>query len=112
MPIRPNLTTPPTPRGRTGRLRRCSAALGALAATGFLVVGAQTAVARPALSLGAVHTGQVAATTSTSEALAGTTLEADSRDDGTAVAPWLIWSGIAAGASVLVGGSLLKRHMT
>lgn len=81
-------------------------------ATVFLAAGPHMAAALPAPASGVVDVGQVASTTSTTEALAGTTLEADARDDDTAVAPWLIWSGVAAGVSVLVGGLLLKRRMT
>ena len=41
----------------------------------------------------------------------GTTLEAQARDDGTSLAPWLIGSGVAAAAAVLVGGTALRRRM-
>lgn len=85
--------------------------MGGLAVSFFLVAGPHTAAALPATARGGGQVGQVASTTTTSEALAGTTLEADARDDGTALAPWLIWSGVAAGASVLIGGLLLKRRM-
>lgn len=56
-------------------------------------------------------TEAAAETTSTTERLAGTTLEADERDDGTtSMAPWLIGSGIAAAVAVGVGGYVLKRR--
>jgi uncharacterized protein YcnI len=49
--------------------------------------------------------------TTTTERLAGTTLEADERDDGsTSAAPWVIGSGIAALVAVGVGGLILKRR--
>jgi len=110
--MRPNPTPSRAPRRRAGRTRRWALALGSLAASVLLVAGPHSAAALPATAPGVAQAAQVASTTTTSEALAGTTLEADSRDDGTAVAPWLIWSGIAAGASVLIGGLLLKRRMT
>jgi hypothetical protein len=50
-------------------------------------------------------------TTETTEALPGTTLEAQERDDGsTSPAPWLIGSGVAAAAAVGIGGLVLKRR--
>ncbi len=49
-------------------------------------------------------------TTEATERPAGTTLEADERDDDTPLAPWLIGSGLAAAAVVGVGGLLLKRR--
>ena len=50
-------------------------------------------------------------TTSTTERLPGTSLEAEQRDDGgTSAAPWVIGSGLAALAVVGVGGLLLKRR--
>lgn len=113
--MRPNLPPPAPPASTPGRVRAWAAVLGALVVVGLSVALALPAWALPSPSLtpvAAASASQVTSTTSTSEALAGTTLEADSRDDGTALAPWLIWSGIAAGASVLVGGLLLKRRMT
>jgi uncharacterized protein YcnI len=52
------------------------------------------------------------ATTSTTDSdLPGTTLEAEQRDDGgTSAAPWIIGSGIAALAAIVVGGTILKRR--
>ena len=51
-----------------------------------------------------------AATTTTTSALPGTTLEADQRDDGnTSAAPWIIGSGIAAVLVIAIGGLFLKR---
>lgn len=47
----------------------------------------------------------------TDDTLIGTTLEAEARDGGGRLAPWLIGSGIAAIAAVAIGGSLLKRRM-
>lgn len=45
------------------------------------------------------------------ERRAGTTLEADQRDDGTSTpAPWLIGSGIAAIVAIGVGGTVLRRR--
>lgn len=41
----------------------------------------------------------------------GTTLEAQARDEGTSLAPWLIGSGVAAAAAVAVGGTALRRRM-
>lgn len=108
----PNLPSPSVPASRVSRSRRWVAVLGALVAIGLSTVPAHPAGALPSPTAVVAHAGQVGSTTSTSEALAGTTLEADSRDDGTALAPWIIWSGIAAGVSVLVGGLLLKRRMT
>ncbi|MEO7427883.1 MAG: hypothetical protein ABIY48_00735 [Acidimicrobiales bacterium] len=52
----------------------------------------------------------VSASTSTTQALPGTTLDADARDDGTSPAPWLIGSAVTAAAAVAIGGSLLKRR--
>lgn len=110
--MRPDLTPSSVSAARLSRVRRWAAALGAVVAIGLSTVAAPPASALLSPTAATEHPGQVVSTTSTSEALAGTTLEADSRDDGTALAPWLIWSGIAAGASVLVGGLLLKRRMT
>lgn len=52
------------------------------------------------------------ATTSTTDSdLPGTTLEAEQRDDGgTSAAPWIIGSGIAALAAIVIGGTILKRR--
>ena len=55
----------------------------------------------------ATTTGE--ATTTTTNALPGTTLEADQRDDGTtSAAPWILGSGIAAGLVITIGGLFLK----
>lgn len=49
--------------------------------------------------------------TETTERLAGTTLEAEQRDDGSnSAAPWLVGSGIAALVAVGAGGLVLKRR--
>lgn len=51
-------------------------------------------------------------TTTTERELAGTTLEAQQRDDGdTSAAPWVIGSGLAALVVIGAGGLLLKRRM-
>jgi hypothetical protein len=51
-------------------------------------------------------------TTTTERELAGTTLEAQQRDDGdTSAAPWVIGSGLAALVVIGAGGMLLKRRM-
>lgn len=87
-----------------------------LLALGLSLVPVHSALALPGATAPAIRAGQVASTTSTTSTtpttLAGTTLQAERRDEGTALAPWLIWSGVVAGASVLVGGLLLKRRMT
>lgn len=56
-------------------------------------------------------TTEATTTTEDDERRAGTTLEAEQRDDGTSSpAPWLIGSGIAAIVAIGVGGMLLKRR--
>lgn len=55
-------------------------------------------------------TSAAGTTTDTTEALPGTTLEAQDRDDGSSPAPWLIGSGLAAAAAVGIGGFVLKRR--
>lgn len=56
-------------------------------------------------------TTEATTTTEDEERRAGTTLEAEQRDDGTSSpAPWLIGSGIAAIVAIGVGGTLLKRR--
>jgi hypothetical protein len=53
----------------------------------------------------------VAQSTSTTDELPGTTLEAEERDDGnTSAAPWIIGSAIAAVLAIAIGGTLLKRR--
>jgi hypothetical protein len=37
-------------------------------------------------------------------------VEADDRSDGSSAAPWLIGGGVAAAASIAVGGTILKRR--
>jgi uncharacterized protein YcnI len=65
-----------------------------------------TTTATPATTTTAAETG-----TETTERLAGTTLEAAQRDDGSnSAAPWLVGSGIAALVVVGAGGLLLKRR--
>lgn len=49
-------------------------------------------------------------TTSVPDRIPATTLEAEARDDGTQPAPWLIGSALAAGAVILIGGSVLRRR--
>lgn len=47
----------------------------------------------------------------TTERRAGTTLEAEQRDDGdTDMAPWVIGSGLAAAAAIGLGGWFLKQR--
>jgi hypothetical protein len=82
--------------------------LAALLATG--TAGAQAVHPSTPHPGTAASMGVTALSTSTTEALPGTTLEADSRDDGTSPAPWLIGSAIAAAAMVAIGGTLLKRR--
>jgi periplasmic copper chaperone A len=58
-----------------------------------------------------VTTSAEAPTTTEGERQAGTTLEAEQRDDGTSSpAPWLIGSGIAAVAAIAIGGTILMRR--
>ncbi|MET0902966.1 MAG: hypothetical protein ABWZ52_06995 [Acidimicrobiales bacterium] len=87
-----------------------------------LVLVALLASASPAMAHVELETGEVpdgvdttttteAPSTSTTADLPGTTVEAANEGDGDAAAPWLIGAGIAAIASIAIGGSLLKRRM-
>jgi hypothetical protein len=81
-------------------LLMCFAALAAL----LLVAPAAAASTAPTAST-------VPAAPSTTERLPGTSLEAEERDDGgTSAAPWVIGSGVAALAVVVLGGLFLKRR--
>ena len=78
-----------------------------------LLLALGTAAASPADAPRAATTATTAVTapsSTTTEALPGTTLEAEDRHDNTSPAPWLIGSAIAAAAAVAIGGQLLKRR--
>lgn len=85
-------------------------------ASARLVLVAQEAVpavdpSAPTTTEGTPSTAAEPSTTTTNE-LPGTTLEAEERDDGsTSAAPWLIGSAIAALLAVGIGGWLLKRRV-
>ena len=86
-------------------------AMGALAPSASPAsVGSGGARSAPLDQQTVVATDPEQATTITTERRPATTLEAEDRQDGSSPAPWLIGSALVAGAAVLIGGSLLKRH--
>jgi len=64
----------------------------------------------PAAPRAGVFDAGASVTTSVPDRIPATTLEAEARDDGTQPAPWLIGSALAAGAVILIGGSVLRRR--
>lgn len=87
-----------------------SEAEGAYPAPRLTLIADPAATTTTEAAMTVAPTSETTETTQTSERPAGTTLEADERDDDTSVAPWLIGSGLAAAAVVGIGGLLLKRR--
>lgn len=72
--------------------------------------GATSHAGAPAAVDAGVAGARASVTTSVPDRIPATTLEAEARDDGTQPAPWLIGSALAAGAVILIGGSVLRRR--
>ena len=87
----------------------CVAIVVIAAALSWPASAALAASVHPSVVQGPTSADQ--ANPTTGDTLAGTTLQAEDRDDGGSPAPWLIGSGVAAAAAVAIGGTLLKRRM-